>query len=180
MVKFQDDIIEYKEEELFNVGRIVNTHGLKGELRIYPYTEDKENFEEFEYLLIPAAKGKYKRLEIESVRYVKNLVLVKFESFNDINEVERYKEIPVFFPRHEYELAEGEFFIVDLIGLEVYDEEKGRIGVVADVLQNTAQDIYVVKSDEFGEVLIPSVKEFVKSVDIASRRVTVKLIEGMI
>lgn len=178
--KGQPSEIEYEAlpKEYFKVGQIVNTHGLRGEVKVYPYTEENEVFEEYEALFI---QGEAKPYEIESIRYVKNMVLVKFDGLDDINSVERLLQRDVFVPRALYELPdEDTFFVVDLIGLDVVDEQHGPLGKLMDVLQNTAQDIYVVQDQTGKQVLIPAVKAFVKKIDMENKCITVTLIEGML
>lgn len=178
--KSNKDVTPYASmpETYFKVGQIVNTHGLRGEVKVYPYTEEKEVYEAYEELLI---EDMAEPLEIESIRYVKNMVLVKFAGLDDINVIEHLVQKNVFVPRDIYELPdEDTFFVVDLIGLEVVDEIHGPLGVLADILQNTAQDIYVVRRPLGEDILIPAVKAFVKKVDMEEKRITVTLIEGMI
>lgn len=172
------------QNQLFTVGKIVNTHGLKGELKIYQYTSDKTDFEEFEYILVKQSPllndDNYYRLNVEWVRYVKNMVLIKLLYLNDINDVLPLKDKDVFYPRNEYLLPEeGSYFITDLIGLEVYNGDS-KIGKIKDVLQNTTQDIYVISTENNNDVMIPAVKEFIKNVDIEGGRMDVEVIEGLI
>jgi 16S rRNA processing protein RimM len=173
--------LTYRSDELFTVGKIVNTHGLKGEVKVYPYTSAKEDFEEFDYLLVKSGKDSYERIEVEWNRYVKDMVLAKFEGYDHINDIMRLKDKEVFFPRSEYDdIEDGEYYVVDLIGLEVVDEARGRIGVLKDILQNRSQDLYVVKCDDGREVMIPAVDEFILDIDMDKKRMSVKLIEGLI
>lgn len=166
-------------KDRFTVGKIVNTHGLKGELKVQYYTETLEDFEEFDYLLIEG-EGDEKFI-IENVRSVKNTVLIQFEKFNDINQVERFKNKEVYYLRKDYEdLEEGVYYIVDLIGLEVVDRTRGVVGKLKDVLKNTAQDIYVVEKPEGGVFYMPAVEAFLDRVDIEAGKIHVNLIEGLI
>lgn len=167
------------KKDRFTVGKIVNTHGLKGELKVQYYTEYPEDFEDFDYLIIEG-EGETK-FEIESVRSVKNTVLVQFKAFNDINLVERFKNREVFYLREDYDtLEEGVYFVVDLIGLKVIDQKKGEVGVLTDVLKNTAQDIYVIKkNDGSGVFYMPAVPAFLDRIDIEAGHIYVNLIEGL-
>lgn len=168
------------KKDRFTVGKIVNTHGLKGELKVQYYTETLEDFEEFDYLLIEG-EGEEKFI-VDGVRSVKNTVLVQFEKFNDINQVERFKNKEVYYLRDDYEsLEEGVYYIVDLIGLEVVDRTRGTVGTLKDVLKNTAQDIYVIKkADGTGEFYMPAVEAFLDRVDLEAGKIYVNLIEGLI
>lgn len=168
----------YSPEEYFEIGKIANTHGLKGELRVYPYTDERESFEEFDGIYIEGEQGLF---EIESIRYVKNMVLVKLKGYDDINEVLRWKDKAIYMNKDAYgELDEDTNFVVDLIGLKVVDEKRGFIGTVKDVLQNRAQDLYVVSLLDGREAFIPGVKAFIKKVDLKTGTIDVTLIDGLI
>lgn len=163
--------------ELIRIGKIVNTQGLNGELRIYPDTDYVERFEELEYLYV---EGEDEPFYLTKVRYKKNLAIVKFDGLDHINDVEKYKNRIVYTEKLSYdELEEERYYVEDLIGLKVVDREKGEIGELIDVLQNPAHDLYVVKVVD-KEVLIPAVEEFIESVDLEEGIMHVTLIEGLI
>lgn len=167
------------KKDRFTVGKIVNTHGLKGELKIQYYTEVPEDFDAFDYLIIEG-EGE-KKFEIESNRSVKNTVLVQFKDFTDINQVEKFKNREIYYLRADYDdLEEGQFYVVDLIGLKVVDRTKGEVGILTDVLKNTAQDIYVIKkNDGSGVFYMPAVPAFLEKIDIEAGHIYVTLIEGL-
>lgn len=167
------------KKDRFTVGKIVNTHGLRGELKVQYYTENIEDFEDFEYLIIEGEGDK--KFSVDSIRTVKNTVLVQFEEFNDINQVERFKNREVYYLRADYEdLEEGQYYIVDLIGLDVVDHVNGKVGTLKEVLKNTAQDIYVIeKTDGSGVFYMPAVEAFLDRIDLAEGKIHVKLIEGL-
>jgi len=160
---------------LIRIGKIVNTQGLKGDLRIYPNTDYLERFEEIEYLYI---EGLDEKFYIEKVRYKKNLAIVKFKGYNHINDVEKYKNRVVY--TEKVELEEDLVYVEDIIGFKVVDEKKGEIGILEDVLQNPAHDLYLVKTPHGEEVLIPVVDEFLKEIDLDEGIIHVTLIEGLI
>ncbi len=166
-------------KDRFTVGKIVNTHGLRGELKVQYYTENIEDFEDFDYLIIEGEGDK--KFPIETIRTVKNTVLVLFEEFSDINQVEKFKNREVYFLRADYDdLDEGQYFIVDLIGLDVVDHVNGKVGTLKEVLKNTAQDIYVIeKADGSGVFYMPAVEAFLDHIDIEAGKIHVKLIEGL-
>ncbi len=167
------------KKDRFTVGKIVNTHGLKGELKVQYYTETIEDFEDFDYLMIEG-EGDVK-FEVASVRTSKNTVLLQFERYNDINQVERFKNKEVYYLREDYEaLEEGVYYIVDLIGLEVIDQTRGKVGVLAEVLKNTAQDVYVIKKPDGQVFYMPAVEAFLDHIDMEAGKIYVKLIEGLI
>ena len=161
--------------KLIRIGKIVNTQGLKGDVRIYPDTDYVERFEELEYLYIEGLKEKF---YIEKVRYKKNLAIVKFEGYDHINEIEKYKNKIVY--TEKLELEEGAHYVEDLLGMSVVDEEKGEIGVLKDVIQNPAHDIYLVRTTDNKDVMIPVVDAFVKDIDAEKRIIHVTLIEGLL
>lgn len=165
------------------IGKIVNTQGLKGEVRVYPLTDYKERFEELEYVYI---EGMDKKFEIEKVRYKKQLAIIKFKDLNSINDVENFKNMNITIDKSQLrKLPEDVYYIFDLIGSSVYDENNNFIGKLVDVIQNSAQDIYIVELDKnlnkkSKKVMIPAVKEFIKSINIKNKTIIVRLIEGMI
>lgn len=163
-----------------NIGSIVNTHGLRGEVKIYPYTNELERFEDLDYVFFDEALT-LKRT-IESVRYIKNMILIKFHEYNDINQVEGLKDTLLYIDRETQgvDLEDEEYYVVDLIGLEVIDEKYGPIGQLVDVLQNTAQDLYQIKTPQGELVLIPAVKAFIGTIDLEKRVMHTHVIEGLL
>lgn len=164
----------------FKIGKIVNSQGLRGQVRVYPYTSNNERFEALEVIYLD--ENLKESLEIESVGYKKNLVILKFKGLDRIEDIEKYRDRDIFINREtqSQDLEEGEFFIADLIGLDVIDEEKGFIGKLDDVLQNTAQDLCVVKRENGSDIMIPYVDEFLREINIEEGFIKVKLWEGMI
>lgn len=163
--------------EKIKIGKIVNAVALRGEVKIYNYSDYKERYEELDKVFVAN-----KEYEIESVRYQKEMVIVKFRGVNDRNQAEALKEKDIFITEDDLrELPEDTFYIRDLIGCQVYDETSDKkIGEITDVLQNTAQDLYQVKTAGGSEVFIPAVAQFVKSVSIEEKIVTVTLIPGFL
>ena len=164
--------------EKIKVGKIVNAVALRGEVKIYSYSDCKQRFEELSRLLIDGDM----ELEIENVRYQKNMVIVKFKSIDDRNKAEALKEKDVYITEDDLaELPEDTFYIRDLIGCRVFDAENGRlIGVVSDLIQNSAQDIYQIELEKGGQALIPAVGQFIRSVDVSEKVIKVSLIPGLI
>ena len=164
---------------LVRIGKIVNTQGLKGDVRVYPSTDYKERFEELEYLYIEGEGNK--KFNIVKVRYKKNLAIVKFEGLNHINDVEKYKNFEVYTEKLDQgELEEDRFYVEDLLGMKVVDEKRGYLGKLIDIIQNPAHDIYLVKLESGRDVMIPAVAEFIKDTDLESGIIHVTLIEGLI
>ncbi|WP_223376011.1 ribosome maturation factor RimM [Schnuerera sp. xch1] len=165
--------------DYIKIGRIINTHGIKGELKVYPLTDDITRFDDLEIIYLGYDKAKF---EIERVKYFKELVILKFKEFNNINEVLKFKDEFIYIDvKDKVKLPEDHYFIFDIIGCTVFDTEGKKIGIVNDVIQSTSNDVYTVKNMETGkEYLIPAVKEFVVDVDINNEKITIDPIEGMI
>ena len=166
-------------ENLLEIGKIVNTHGLRGEVKVVPWTDSPDNFYDVSYAYIKN-KNEYKKLTIDGVKFQKNNVIVKFKEYNDINEILPFKNAVLYADRNDLgELPEGVYYIVDLIGLKVYTEDDEYIGEIADVFNAGASDIYDVKREGKKNLLLPVIDEVVKSVDIENGRVTVNVMEGL-
>lgn len=160
----------------FKLGQIVNAVGLKGESKVYPYTDYKERFEELDSLYIENTVYK-----IEKVRYMGEMAIIKFAGVSDRNAAEALKGKYLYIDRENArELGEDEYFVPDLIGLQVKDEAGENIGELCDVIQNSAQDVYEIKMPDGKTFMIPAVGEFILKVDMDNREMVVRLIEGMI
>ena len=167
--------------EKIKIGKIVNAVALRGEVKVYHYSDYKERFEELEEILVER-KGKYTAYEIENVRYQKNTAILKLKGVDDRNAAEALKESDIYITEDDLrELPEDTFYVKDLIGCRVINEENGvEIGVIKDVLQNSAQDIYQIELKNGKEALIPVVGEFVREVSIKEKYVKIHLIPGFI
>lgn len=162
-------------EKSFNIGKIVNTHGVKGEVKIYPYTDDVNKFVDFDHLYVEDQK-----IIIDTVRIHKNMALVKFKGYSNMDQVLPLMNKNVFIDRNEVDDGGDGHYIVDLIGCEIVDETGHLIGVLVDVLQNTSQDLYQIKRADNGtDFYLPVVDEFVKDIDLENRTIKVHLIEGL-
>ncbi len=167
-------------DNFLRVGVITTTHGIKGEVKVFPTTDDVNRFEYLKQVYLDTGKD-YKPLVIEQVRYFKQLVILKFKDINDINDIEKYKGKDLMIPRDEaIELNEDEYFIFDLIDSDVYTEDGDKIGVLTEVLTSSANDVYVVKTKDNKEVLLPSIKECILDVDISNKKITVHLMDGLL
>lgn len=135
-------------QERLKIGQIVNTVGLKGFVRVVPYTDDNTRFELLKSVYL-VDKKHYKKYEIEEVKYQKNLVLLKFKNINDINEAENLKNLYIEIDRKDaVKLPENSYFIVDLIGLDVINiENQESLGKIEDVFSTKSNDVYVVKNE---------------------------------
>lgn len=166
-------------ENLLEIGKIVNTHGLRGEVKVVPWTDSPDDFSDLGCVYIKT-KSEYEKLTITNVKFQKNNVIVKFKEYNDINEILKHKNAVLYADRNDLgELPEGVYYIVDLIGLDVYTEADEYVGKIADVFNAGASDIYDVKREGKKNLLLPVIDEVVKNVDIKGGRVTVNIMEGL-
>jgi 16S rRNA processing protein RimM len=167
-------------DDYIRVGVITSTHGIKGEVKVFPTTDDIKRFEYLKEVYLDTGI-EYKTLKIENVRYFKQLLIIKFKDINDINDIEKYKGKDLMIPRAEaIELSEDEYFIFDLIDSEVFTEDGAKLGVLTEVLTSSANDVYVVKTKENKEVLLPSIKECILDVDTANKKIIVHLMDGLL
>lgn len=162
--------------DLLEVGKIINTHGLRGEVKVIPWTDTPDVFEDLETLYLKNNDV----LTISSVKYQKNNLIVKFKELGDINEAEKLKNQVLYVERSALgELPEGVYYIADLIGLSVRKETGEEVGKIKDVLQTGANDIYVVAREGAKDLLVPVIPNVVLSVDIDGGEVTVSLPDGL-
>ena len=168
------------KQEYFEIGQIVNTFGIKGFVKINPFTDDLERFEELKSVFVVKNKELIE-MQIEEVKYHKHLVLVKFKGIEDINMAEKYKGCYIKIKRENArKLPEGTYFIADLIGIKVYDEDGNLLGKVDDIYNNKSTDIYVIKDDLGKQILLPSTKEVIKQIDVDEEKMVVHLINGLV
>lgn len=167
-------------EDLLKVGVITTTHGVRGEVKVYPTTDEPERFLDLEYVLLDTGK-ELRRLDIKNVRFFKNLVILKFDGIDNINDIEKYKGRDLWIPREEaQELDEDEYYIADLLGMKVLLEDGSEFGTLKNVMETGANDVYIVDSVEHGEVLLPAIKECILDVDIKTNTMTVHLMKGLL
>ncbi len=162
--------------EKIKIGEVVNVVGLKGEVKVYNYSDYKERFEELDYIYLKDVKT-----EIKQVRYMKDMVILKLSGVDDRNAAERLKGQDVCIDESQLrELPEDTYYIRDLIGMDVVDQDGKLIGTLTDVLKNTAQDVYQVKLVSGKTGLIPGVSQFIKNIDMEKRTIEVQIIEGLL
>ena len=173
-------------EQYLRIGVITRSHGVHGEVKIYPTTDYPERFEEVEHVLIRTKSGDIEA-DIEGVKYFKNLAIVKFSCFDAPEQIRKVAGSDVLISRDQAQpLEEGEYYIADLIGCSVSaDDDSGdlsgrKLGVITDVLQTGANDVYVVKTDSGRELLLPVIKECIKNVDIENSGVLVHVMKGLL
>ena len=169
-------------EDLYQVGSITQTHGIRGEVKVFPLTDDISRFKNMKNLLLDGGKDGYISLEVENVRPQKNLVILKFKGIDNINDIEKYKGQGLYVTKeNRVELKDDEYFIADLIGCEVYvdtDSDK-KFGTISDVMETGANDVYEITLENGKTVLVPAIKECILNVDIEGSRVDIHLLEGL-
>ena len=167
-------------EKYFRVGVIANTHGIRGEEKVYPTTDDINRFKKLKKCILDTGK-EYIDLNVESVKFFKNMVILKFKEYNNINDIECYKGKDILVSRdNAVKLEKGEYYIADILGAKVILEDGSEFGVLEDVMQTGANDVYVVKTLDNKEVLLPKIDECVKKLDIENKIVTVHIMKGLL
>ncbi|MCI5569665.1 MAG: ribosome maturation factor RimM [Lachnospiraceae bacterium] len=167
-------------EQYLRVGVITTTHGLRGEVKVFPTTDSKERFLEIDEVVLRTSREETV-LHIEKVRFFKQLVIVKFKEYNRIEDVENLKQAELYVSRdNAAPLEEGEYYIGDLIGMKVFTDDGEEFGEISDVMETGANDVYVIDTQKYGEVLIPAIKQCILEVDIQSERMTIHLLPGLI
>lgn len=189
-----------KMEEYFQVGIIASTHGLKGEVKVFPTTDDVKRFRGLkEVILDPhrtrtvnsgnaVTSGLEKAggadrmvLEIESVRFFRQFAILKFRGLDRIEDVEKYRSCPLLVPRsNAVRLKKDEYFVADLMGLTVKDEDGTRIGVLKDVLETGANDVYVIAMDDGRELLLPAIRQCVLEVNVEAGYIRIHILDGLL
>ncbi len=166
-------------EDLLQVGVITTTHGVRGEVKVFPTTDDAARFKKLKQVILDTGKEKVE-LEIAGVKFFKNLVILKFKGIDDINDVEKYRKKSLYVTRENaVKLKKDEYFIADLIGLKVTSDEGEDLGTISDVLQTGANDVYVISKEGMDELLVPAIRDCVKNVDIEGGTMEIHLLPGL-
>ena len=167
-------------EQVFQVGIISSTHGVRGEVKVFPTTDDMKRFKKLKEVLLDTGKGTL-TLEIEGVKFFKQFVILKFKGYDNIDDIVKYRGKSLFVTRENaVKLQKDEYFIADLIGLKVVNEDGSFTGVLKDVMETGANDVYIVKSQNGKEVLIPAIKDCILEVDFEKEQVLVHLLDGLL
>lgn len=167
-------------QKYFEVGQIVNTFGVKGFLKVKPFTDDVERFEELKKVYI-CKKEKLEEVEIEEVKYHKDMVLLKVKGIDDMNEAEKVKGLYLKIDRkNAKKLPKDTYFIADLLGLDVYSDEGKHLGKVDDIYPTGANDVYVIKDKMGKQLLLPGISDVIKEIDLENEKIIVHLLKGLI
>lgn len=166
----------------FQVGVIASTHGLHGEVNVFPTTENPNRFKKLKKVTLHTKRGEEIELDVQSAKFFKKFVIVKFKQFNDINEVEKLKGCELTIERKDaIKLQPGEYYCADLIGLTIVDEEGTVLGTLVDVIQTGANDVYEMKREDGEEnVYIPAIKDCILDIDIENKQIKIHVIPGLL
>ncbi len=159
----------------FEIGKIVNTFGIKGEVKILPYTENLEQFKKIKKIYISN-----KEVKVQSVKYHKNTVILKLEGVDDMTSAENLRGSIIEIERSKEKLPKDTYYIADLVGLEVYTDEGNLLGKLEDIYNTGANDIYTVKTEDGKQILLPSISEVIKEIDIENKKIIVHILKGLI
>ena len=167
-------------EQILQVGVISSTHGIRGEVKVYPTTDDPARFKKLRQVILDTGREQ-KHLEIEGVKFFKQFVILKFKDIDNINDIEKYKGRSLYITRENaVDLEEDEYFIADLIDMKVELEDGTFFGTLTDVMETGANDVYCIQTEQYGEVLIPAIKECIRQVDVEESRMIIHLMPGLV
>ncbi len=162
------------------IGQIVNTFGIKGMVKVKPFTDDIRRFDELKTVYVEKNSNQTE-YEIEEVKYHKGMVLIKFKGIDKVEQAEMLRNSYLTVSRDSVEkLEEGRYYIVDLLGLEVYTDEQILLGTLEDIFNTGSNDIYVVKDKQGKQILLPAIQDVVKQIDIENKKIIVHLLPGLI
>ena len=168
-----------KDSDVLEIGQIVNTRGLRGEVKVNSFSEDPERFEKLTSIFVKE-KGDYKEYEIQRVSYSKNQVILKLKGIDHIDYAEKLRGSYIYISRSELEeLPEGKYYIADLIGLEVYEDNGNLLGKVDDVFNTKSNSVYVVRTEKGELKYLPGIPDVIKNVDLNNQKIIVTLIPGL-
>ena len=167
-------------EQFLRVGVISSTHGVKGEVKVFPTTDDPARFKALKTVLLDTGK-EHKALEITGVKFFKNKVILKFKGFDNISDIEKYKGMDLLIPREDaVPLEENENFIADLIDMTVVTDRGETLGTLVDVLEAGANDVYVIETEGKKEILLPAIKDCILDVNVEEKHMLVHVLEGLL
>ena len=167
-------------EDLLQVGIITSTHGVRGEVKVYPTTDDPRRFRRLKEVVLDTGREKL-NLEIEGVKFFKQFVILKFKGLDNINDIEKYRQKSLYVTRkNAVRLQRDEYFIADLIGLKVQDEDGKELGTVKDVIETGANDVYEVEMADGKSLLLPAIKQCILNVDMENGTMQVHVLEGLL
>lgn len=166
-------------EELLRVGVITTTHGVRGEVKVFPTTDNPERFEDLDCVILDTGREK-KELHIQGVKYFKQLVILKFKGLDNVNDVERFRQAQLYVRREDAVPCDGdENYIGDLLDMEVYSDKGEKLGILEDVYETGANDVYIVRMESGKELMLPAIKDCILNVNVEENRMTVHVLDGL-
>ncbi len=167
-------------EQYLQVGIISSTHGVHGEVKVFPTTDDVNRFKKLKEALLRLPTGEQLPLKIVSVKFFKQFAILKFEGYDSINDIEKYRGLSLYVARENaVRLAKDEYYIADLIGMRVVDEEGQELGELTDVMETGANDVYVITKPDGSELLLPAISQCILHVDVEEGFMRVHVLEGL-
>lgn len=166
--------------DYLKVGQIINTHGVRGEIKVFPLTDDIKRFGKLKVIYMKQADD-YREYKLEGIKYFKNLVIVKLEGINSMNEAVKLVDSYLYVNRENaVKLSKDTYFVADLIGIDVYNMDDESLGTIINVFSTGSNDVYEIKKDDGKTFLIPAIKDVVKEIDIEKRSMRIELLEGLL
>lgn len=167
-------------EEVLQVGIITSTHGVRGEAKVFPTTDDVKRFKKLKEVIMDNGRERL-TLEIEGVKFFRQMAILKFRGIDTLEDMARYRQAGLYVRRENaVKLDRDEYFIADLIGMAVVDEEEQQLGRIEDVMQTGANDVYVIRMADGRELLLPAIKQCILEVDMQMQRMKVHVLEGLV
>lgn len=167
-------------EDMLRIGVVTTTHGIHGEVKVFPTTDDVKRFKKTDEVILITKQGNL-TLHVESAKFFKNIVIVKFKEYNDINEVEGFRKCDLMVTRENaLPLKEGQFYFCDVIGATVVDEDGTVIGTIKDVIETGANNVFSIETQEGKEVLFPVIPQCIRKVDVEAGIVTAHIMKGLL
>lgn len=167
------------KDDLLQAGVITTTHGVRGEVKVFPTTDDPARFKKLKKVLVDTGKTQME-LEIASVKFFKNMVILKFKEYDNINDVQYLRQAKIMVTRDQaVKLKKDEYFIADLLDMKAVSDEGEELGVIADVLQTGANDVYIIKKEQKKDLLVPAIRDCIKNVDMEQNVMTIHLLPGL-
>lgn len=167
-------------KDMLRIGVVTKTHGIRGEVKVFPTTDDVSRFKKTDEVVLITKEGNL-TLHVESVKYFKNIVILKFKELNNINEVEGFRGCDLMVTRENaLPLAEGQYYLCDVIGAKVVEEDGSPIGTVRDVIETGANNVFAIETDEGREVLFPVIDDCIKKVDTEAGIVVAHVMKGLL
>ena len=165
--------------DFLEIGKIINTHGLRGEVKVAPWTDVPEDFEALSYALVKQGETE-KKLNISGIKYQKNNLIVKFDEINSIDDAQMYKNAVLYVPKSELgELPDNVYYIADLLDSAVFTEDGSEIGILEEVFSTGSNDVYVIRRSGAKNLYVPIIDGVVKSVDTANKKIVIRIPEGL-